>query len=194
MTQHWKEEADRVHRLILSREPKKWDAYSDEDLVFLAMSMGGEAGEVLNDVKKWMRGDYTRTELRERVSKEIADVQILLFLLARTLTLSLDVEAELKMVEVAKRWETPADLSQLLADARKRVQPLIDESRKSEDIGDLPSMVLRSSEADDAEPQDDEETTCNTTVGVPARCGNKITDGQVCARHLPLGHPLRRLP
>lgn len=118
MTQHWKEEADRVHRLILSREPKKWDAYSDEDLVFLAMSMGGEAGEVLNDVKKWMRGDYTRTELRERVSKEIADVQILLFLLARTLTLGLDIGG----IEDGGSGEAMGDARRPIAVARRRSQ------------------------------------------------------------------------
>lgn len=107
----WRHKAVTVHRKILHDKAisggKTWNAFSEEDLIFLAMSMGGEAGEVLNDIKKWMRGDFNMDQLKEKVRKEIADVQILLYLLAETMNLDLDEEAASKMTEVAARWEKP---------------------------------------------------------------------------------------
>jgi NTP pyrophosphatase (non-canonical NTP hydrolase) len=69
----------------------RWlEAYDDNDGIFLAMGLGGEAGEVLNEFKKWMRGDYTRAEFIGKLRGELGDVQCMLALVARYAGLDLD--------------------------------------------------------------------------------------------------------
>lgn len=98
----WFEAIDRLHRAILARQGAT--PYGPADGPFLTIAMVGEAGEVANEMKKWMRGDYTHEQAVEKLKGEMADVRICLELLARHLEIDLDVEVERKTEELFQRW------------------------------------------------------------------------------------------
>jgi len=57
------------------RKTRKTAVYpSQEAIEYLALGLNDESGEVAGAVKKYMRGDYGKKELRERVSGEAGDV------------------------------------------------------------------------------------------------------------------------
>jgi NTP pyrophosphatase (non-canonical NTP hydrolase) len=78
-------------------------AYDDQDGVFLAMGLAGEAGEVANEFKKWMRGDYTREEFLAKLATELADVRCMLELVARYAELDLDVVTPAKLEDFERK-------------------------------------------------------------------------------------------
>lgn len=111
----WFDRADRLHRAIVKQRnrpdrPSRGQAifetvpYDDADGEFLAIGLGGEAGEVLNEFKKWMRGDYTKEEFRAKLRGELGDVRVMLELVARYADIDLDEVTEEKLTVVEARW------------------------------------------------------------------------------------------
>lgn len=115
----WFPYADALHRAVVEhrnrvptpdgQEGEPLVAYDDRDGIFLAMGLAGEAGEVANEFKKWMRGDYTREEFLAKLAKELGDVRCMLELVARQAGLDLDVVTPAKLEEfegklLAKGW------------------------------------------------------------------------------------------
>lgn len=112
----WFPYADALHRAVVAfratiaaKRGRTLEAYDDDDGEFLAMGLGGEAGEVLNEFKKFMRGDYTREEFRAKVAKELADVRCMLELVARYTGFDLDEVTPRKLEEfegklIARGW------------------------------------------------------------------------------------------
>lgn len=98
----WYKRAEKLHCRIIG---EKWPLYGEQDGQFLAIGLGGEVGEVLNDFKKRMRLDFGRDEFFERVVKELADVRIYLELLAAYADIDLDQAVVRKLAEVEERWK-----------------------------------------------------------------------------------------
>lgn len=102
----WREDAVTIHETV----KKKWDAYSDEDKRFLALSLGGEVGELQNIIKKEWRGDFDlfgptdHGAIRAKLAGEMADIQILLFLLAECYDIDLDTASPDKIEVLLERW------------------------------------------------------------------------------------------
>ncbi len=89
----WFPFADALHRAVVEFRRRRNPAlapYDDADGEFLAMGFGGEAGEVLNEFKKRMRGDYSHAEFLVKVSAELADARCMLELVARAVGVDLD--------------------------------------------------------------------------------------------------------
>ena len=66
------------------------------DFDFMTLAMAGEVGEICNDVKKHLRGDYDIKELQKRMMDELPDVLIYLVMLADTMGFSLEMAYDLK--------------------------------------------------------------------------------------------------
>lgn len=110
---YWFARADEIHALRRDRP------YNTDDALYLIMGMVGEAGEVANLTKKWMRGDFggnfktptdkTMVPFVHELRKELADVRIYLELIARTFHIDVDAAAAEKLEEVAQRpeWKGP---------------------------------------------------------------------------------------
>jgi len=99
----WKKKADIIHRVVV----KRWPAYSEEVRHFLALALCGEAGELVNLIKKDWRGDITTHNMetwRKRIEEELVDVRIYLELLARAYEVNLDEACEGKIPELLRRW------------------------------------------------------------------------------------------
>jgi NTP pyrophosphatase (non-canonical NTP hydrolase) len=65
--------------------------YPDESAVeYLGLGLNDEAGEVAGAIKKYMRGDYDRDEMKERVKSESGDVLWYITRLLDELDMSLD--------------------------------------------------------------------------------------------------------
>jgi len=72
---------------------------SDEAVIYLALGLNDESGEVAGAVKKHIRGDYGEDELRSRVKSEAGDV---LWYWARLLD-ELDIDASEAMEKNADK-------------------------------------------------------------------------------------------
>lgn len=63
-------------------------------IIYPALGLGSEAGEVLGKIKKWLRGDYGRKgidhEHKEMLKEELGDVLWYLAILAYELEINLD--------------------------------------------------------------------------------------------------------
>ena len=68
---------------------------------YTALGLAGEAGEVANKVKKYLRGDYGLEELRAACFDEIGDVLWYCAMLARELDLELDAIAQHSLDKLA---------------------------------------------------------------------------------------------
>ena len=86
--------------------PKKYK------IIYSAMGLGNEAGEVLGKVKKWLRGDDGDGEMSEErklaLKDELGDVLWYLAVLARDLNLDLDEIAKLNIDKLKSRKERGA--------------------------------------------------------------------------------------
>ena len=73
---------------------------------FLALAICGEAGELADCIKKQWRADFAidSFEYRQKVFKEIADIQIYLFHLAEAFDVSIDDCIAIKLPELLARW------------------------------------------------------------------------------------------
>lgn len=61
--------------LTLSKNKTKKELIEDLLLARIALGILGEAGEIAEKVKKYLRGDISKDELRELVAPEIGDQQ-----------------------------------------------------------------------------------------------------------------------
>ena len=81
-------------------------------IIYAAMGLGNEAGEVLGKVKKWLRGDDGDGEMSEQrklaLRDELGDVLWYLAVLARDLNLDLDEIAKLNIEKLKSRKERGA--------------------------------------------------------------------------------------
>lgn len=72
------------------QEAKKTAVYPESFATqYLALGLMNEAGEVGGKVKKWLRGDYDREELRSRIAGELGDVLWYLAVLSDELDIDL---------------------------------------------------------------------------------------------------------
>jgi len=78
-------------------------AADQQPLLYTALGLVGEAGEVANKVKKVLRGDYDRDALREMLAGELGDVLWYLTMLARELDLDLSAIAQANLDKLASR-------------------------------------------------------------------------------------------
>lgn len=101
---HWWTGCDRLHRWMMKRA--RMLSYSDADGVHLVMGLVGEAGEVANEVKKYMRSGYEdRDDFVKKMRGELADVRIYLELVAHWLDIDLDAAVVEKRAVVERRWK-----------------------------------------------------------------------------------------
>jgi NTP pyrophosphatase (non-canonical NTP hydrolase) len=103
----WWDAVDTIHRhIVRSSNGRMAPAYSEGDYTFLALAMAGEAGEVANEVKKFIRGDYVGDKelFVRKLKSELADVRTYLELLAACIDVDLDVVTIEKIAEVQERW------------------------------------------------------------------------------------------
>jgi len=77
--------------------------FGEEKLVRSFFGIAGEAGELMEKVKKYLRGDYEIDELKNRSEKEIGDILYYLAVCSHELGLSLDEIAENNIAKLAKR-------------------------------------------------------------------------------------------
>lgn len=102
-------------------DSKFWfpDVHERDPISHFALGLGGEAGEVLNVVKKWHRGPGRNTnpmpesEMRELLEGELPDVFIYLLDLASVLGIDLAEATERKRAELIARWGEPDGLLDL---------------------------------------------------------------------------------
>ena len=95
----WFSQADHEHRRRLTG---LWEAYSSEDLYFLCLSLCGEVGELANKVKERWDG-RSDPPSRAEIAEEIADVRILLELVAHSLAINVEPAVQAKLVLLASR-------------------------------------------------------------------------------------------
>ncbi len=74
-------------------------------LAYLALGLGGEAGEIQNKLKKVLRGDYSADTIKDDLGAELGDVLWYLAMLADTLGLDLDVIAQANLDKLASRQQ-----------------------------------------------------------------------------------------
>ncbi len=81
------------------------DRTEEYKLMYLALGVAGEAGEVAEKIKKIMRNDHgvVSKEKREEVQKEIGDVLWYLSQLSRQLGFSFSSAAETNIAKLADR-------------------------------------------------------------------------------------------
>lgn len=84
--------------------------YSDKyRIIYPALGLGDEVGEVLGKVKKWLRGDdgegIMSDERKEALKLEIGDVLWYLAVLSRDLDISLDDVAKTNIEKLRSRKE-----------------------------------------------------------------------------------------
>lgn len=84
--------------------------YPDQyKVLYAAMGLGNESGEVLGKIKKWMRGDdgegQMSEERRQDLKGELGDVLWYLTILTRDLGFSLDEIAEYNNAKLLDRLE-----------------------------------------------------------------------------------------
>lgn len=99
---------------VSAARAERWTVgHPDTPLSFHATELGGEAGEVLNDIKKLERlrmGLPGGKDTSENLAGELADVVICADILARKLGIDLGEAVRSKFNEVSERHEFPERL------------------------------------------------------------------------------------
>lgn len=80
-------------------------AENEHLLAYLALGLGGEAGEIQNKIKKVLRGDYPAEAIRDDLQAELGDVLWYLAVLADALGLSLAEIAQANLDKLASRQQ-----------------------------------------------------------------------------------------
>lgn len=75
----------------------------EQKLIRAYLGVSGEAGEMSENIKKYLRQDYDFEELKARTEKELGDVLYYLAVTAHELGLELDQIAENNIAKLAKR-------------------------------------------------------------------------------------------
>ncbi|MCA9400675.1 MAG: nucleoside triphosphate pyrophosphohydrolase family protein [Candidatus Omnitrophica bacterium] len=75
----------------------------EQKLIRAFLGVAGEAGELSENIKKHLRGDYDLEELKKRSFKELGDTLYYLAVVAHELGLDLDDIAEYNIQKLAKR-------------------------------------------------------------------------------------------
>jgi len=75
----------------------------EQGVVYTALGLAGEAGEIANKMKKVIRGDKSITECREDLASELGDVLWYVAMLAKELGYSLDDIAQLNLAKLKDR-------------------------------------------------------------------------------------------
>lgn len=91
----WFMKADHEHQ---RRLVGMWQAYSAEDRNFLTLSLCGEVGELANKIKKHWDGRLDPPS-RTDIAEELADIRILLELVAHSMTIDVE-EAVVEKLDV----------------------------------------------------------------------------------------------
>lgn len=117
----WQEEVWDIHLRALKKSGIR--PGTDEDIRFLALALGGEAGELQNLIKKTWRGDFTIDEAIEEIQFELADIQVYLELLGHCLRIDLDDAVLAKMPEIRRKFPRARK-------ARAKEDDRFDESRQ----------------------------------------------------------------
>lgn len=102
MKPDWFLKEDHEHRRRLTG---LWHPYCAEDRHFLALSLCGEVGELANKIKKHWDGRIDPPSMEE-IAEEVADVRILMELVAHTMTIDIDAAVERKLAILADRENT----------------------------------------------------------------------------------------
>ncbi len=77
---------------------------SESKLIYPALKLNGEAGEVAEKVGKWLRGDYELTEeVKNAIANELGDVLWYLTALATDLDMSLENIVQMNISKLASR-------------------------------------------------------------------------------------------
>jgi len=79
--------------------------FGEEKLIRSFLGVAGEAGELMEKVKKYLRGDYGLEELKERSQKELGDILYYVAVCAHEQGLDLDRLAQQNIDKLAKRQE-----------------------------------------------------------------------------------------
>jgi NTP pyrophosphatase (non-canonical NTP hydrolase) len=107
---NWKEKACIIHEYFVKKRGETMG--SDGDRRYIALALGGEAGEMQNLVKKEWRGDFKKDKKKHaaydtfkyQLAAELADIRIYLELLGAAYDIDLDVACETKTEELRRRW------------------------------------------------------------------------------------------
>lgn len=75
----------------------------EQGVVYTALGLAGEAGEIANKVKKVIRGDKSVSEYREDLASELGDVLWYVAMLARELDYSLEDIASMNVAKLKDR-------------------------------------------------------------------------------------------
>jgi len=98
----WQEEVWAIHLRAIKKSGIR--VGTNDDTRFLALALGGEVGELQNIIKKAWRGDFEIEEMIEEIELELADIQIYLELLARSMRLDLTDAVYEKMPEIRRKF------------------------------------------------------------------------------------------
>jgi len=90
------------------KKAKKTALYPKEyKIIYPALGLGNEAGEVLGKIKKWLRGDSGKKnitkEQREDIKGELGDALWYIAVLADDINISLDDVAKYNLEKLASR-------------------------------------------------------------------------------------------
>lgn len=118
----WQEEVWEIHLRAIKKSGIR--PGTDEDTRFLALALSGEVGELNNIIKKAWRGDFAIEEMIGDIELELADIQIYLELLTRSMRLDLTDAVHAKLPEIRKKFPRTRDEKRAGSDAR------FDQSRK----------------------------------------------------------------
>ena len=98
----WQDEVWEIHVRAIKKAGIR--VGTDEDTQFLALALGGEVGELQNIIKKAWRGDFVIDEMIEEIEFELADIQVYLELLARSMRLNLTDAVHAKLPEIRRKF------------------------------------------------------------------------------------------
>lgn len=106
-TANWRDIGKKIHAWFM--KDMKISRYSRDEVVFLALALCGEAGELANFVKKsWRDQDKLSgaeySDLMQKIHMEMADIQGYLVHLADAMQINLEEVTARKTNELIDRW------------------------------------------------------------------------------------------